>query len=139
MKIEFRWDKPEPVIAWEKTGKDRGRLFLANEARKHMIPYVPADNEVLSQDVDIYVEDKIGVVEYVSPYAHYQWQGELYVSSVNGSPWARKGEYKVPASPPRDLKHSKFRHQLATSHWEEAMKVARGDDLARAMENYLKG
>lgn len=139
VKIEFRWDKPKPLIAREKTGGSKGRLFLANKAKKFMDPYVPADNLVLAQNTEVYVEDNIGVVEYASPYAHYQWQGELYVSSVTGSPWAREGEYKVPASPPRDLQHSNFRHPLATSHWEEAMKVARGKDLAKAVENYLKG
>lgn len=139
MKVGFKWNKPENVIVKEATNGNAGLLFLANEAKTLMDPYVPADNLVLSQNVAVYVEDDIGIVEYLSSYAHYQWEGELYVSSITGSPWASQGEYKVPATPSRELEHSTFRHPLATSHWEEAMSVARGDDLARAMEDFLKG
>lgn len=139
MKIEYRWNKPINKIAEEKTGGDEGLLFLATEAKRLMDPYVPADNLVLAQNVDVYVEDGIGIVEYISPYAHYQWEGELYVSSITGSPWARQGEHKIPASPTKNLNYSGFRHPLATSHWEEAMGTARKGELTKAMERYLKG
>lgn len=139
MKTKFKWNKPVKKIAGEALNGDEGLLFLANEAEKLMDPYVPADNLVLAQNTAVYVEDGAGIVEYYSPYAHYQWEGELYVSSVTGSPWANAGEHKVPASPPKKLEHSQFRHPLATAHWEKAMEIARIDDLARAVENYLKG
>lgn len=138
MKVDFKWMKPEKQIMGETTKGNNGILFLANEAKRLMDPYVPADNLVLAQNTEIYVENDKGIVEYITPYAHYQWEGELYVSSKTGSPWASEGEYKIPATPAKDLEHSKFRHPLATSHWDTAMKISRGDDLARAMEEFIK-
>lgn len=134
MKTEFVWTRPVNQIIEEKTKGDAGLLFLANEAKRLMDPYVPANNLVLAQNVRIYTEGNMGIVEYNSPYAHYQWRGVLYVSSITGSAWS-KGEYKVPTS--RSLQYSRFRHPLATSHWDEAMKTAKMGDLLNAYQMYI--
>lgn len=137
MKVEFKWNDTVQNIAWKKSGGSGGRLFLANEARRLMDPYVPADNLVLAGLVDTHVEGKKGIIEYLAPYAHYQYEGELYVSSKTGSPWASAGEFKVPTG--RPLNHSKFRHPLATDHWDQAMLRARKGDLEKAMQKYIDG
>lgn len=137
MKSEFRWDKSKKKLAFDKTGGKEGRLFYANEAKRLMDPYVPANNLVLAQNTRVYVEGEHGVVEYLSPYAHYQYEGELYISSKTGSAWAKEGEYKVPAG--KKLNHSKFRHPLATDHWDKAMTTARNGELTKAMQEYLEG
>lgn len=134
MKTEFVWTRPVNQIIEEKTKGDAGLLFLANEAKRLMDPYVPANNLVLAQNVRTYTEGNMGIVEYNSPYAHYQWQGVLYVSSITGSAWS-KGEYKVPTS--RSLQYSRFRHPLATSHWDEAMKTAKMGDLLNAYQMFI--
>lgn len=138
MKLEFYWNKPKEQIAHDRTGGDKGRLFLANEAKRLMDPYVPAtQSKMLSQNVITYVKGDVGIVEYRSPYAHYQYEGELYVSSITGSSWAKKGEYKVPAG--KKLKYKDAPHPLATNHWDEAMMVARKHDLVKAYQKYLNG
>lgn len=134
MRIDFEWNKQPDQITKERINSNT-HLFMANEAKRFMDPYVPANNLVLAQNVSLYVEEDHGVVEYRSPYAHYQYKGELYVSSITGSPWASKGEYKVPTG--KQLKHNDFRHPLATSEWDEAMKKARMGDLTQAMQNYI--
>lgn len=146
MKAEFNWNRPLVAIASEKAGGTEGLLFLANEAARLMHPYVPADNLVLADHVDVYTEGDKGIVHYLSPYAHYQWKGELYVDPVtkkgaftdgNGLFWSRPGAAKIPSG--KALKHSTFRHPLATSHWDQAMMTARKDDLVQAYQEYLKG
>lgn len=137
MKVEFKWNDIVKNIAWKKSGGSGGRLFLANEARRLMNPYVPAENLMLAGVVVTSVENGKGIIEYLSPYAHYQYEGELYVSSKTGSPWASAGEFKVPTG--RPLNHSKFRHPLATDHWDQAMLRARKGDLERAMQKYIDG
>lgn len=134
MKLEFKWNKPLEQIVKERIN-DKTQLFMANEAKRFMDPYVPAQNLALAQNVRTYVEDGKGIVHYQSPYAHYQYKGELYVSSVTGSPWASKGEHKVPAG--KQLNHSKFRHPLATSEWDKAMMKTRKGDLTSAVQNYI--
>jgi hypothetical protein len=130
--MDIKWHKSEMKIIEETTGGDRTLLFMSNEARKLMQPYVPELNHILVKNVRSQVENGVGVVHYLQPYARYQWYGKLMVSSITGSPWSR-GESKVLTN--KNLSYSK---PLASSHWEQAMKTARGDDLARAVENFIK-
>lgn len=138
MDVKMKWNKPTDKIAYESTGGDAARLAFAAECKRLMDKYVPARNLVLSQAVNVYVKKGEGYVHYKSPYAHYQYEGVLYVSSLTGSSWARQGEYKVKAEPERQLKHSKARHPKATSHWDKAMKTAYKDHLAQFYEKWLK-
>lgn len=144
--MEFQWNKPVGQIIKEAAGGEEGLLFLASQAERLMDPYVPADNLALAQNVDIYAEGGHGVIHYLSPYAHYQYEGTLYVDPITkkgafrneeGRYWSRPGVAKVKTD--KKLKHSKFRHPLATSYWDKAMMTARKADLAQAYENYLKG
>lgn len=137
MSVDFRWNHPIPLIAREALGGDRTLLFMANEAKRLMDPYVPAMNMGLSQNVRTYVEDGSGIVHYTSPYANYQHKGILMVSRITGSPWARMGESKVTTG--RKLKYNKSRHPLATSEWEKAMKAARMSDFTNAVQRFVNG
>lgn len=141
MKIDFSWNRSIKSIADDSCGGEQGLLFLANEARKLMNPYVPADNLVLAQNVRTYVENNKGIVHYQSPYAHYQYVGVAYGPNYpikDGN--VVVGYYSPPhkTSAGKKIKHSTFRHPLATSEWDKAMMRARKGDLAKAMEEYLK-
>lgn len=141
MDMKFQWLKSTNQIIKEKIVGNDTTLFLANEAKRLMDPYVPADDLVLAQNVRIYVENGCGVVEYNSPYAHYQYEGEVYGPNY---PLISGGEVIGYRSPPhktptgRKLQYSKFRHPLATSEWDKAMVKARKKDLAKAVEDYIK-
>lgn len=141
--IDFRWNKPIPWIAKEALGGDRTLLFMANEAKRLMDPYVPAMNMELSQHIRLsdniptYVENGVGVVHYNSPYARYQYKGILMVSRITGSAWAKSGESKVTTG--RSLEYNKSRHHLATSEWDKAMKAARMGDYTSAIQKFVNG
>ena len=137
MSVDFRWNRPVPLITREALGGERTMLFMANEAKRLMDPYVPALNMGLSQNVRTYVDGGVGIVHYTSPYANYQHKGILMVSRLTGSPWARKGESKVTTG--RKLKRNKSRHPLATSEWEKAMKAARMGDFTNAVQRFVNG
>lgn len=137
MKVTLKWNKPITQIVDEATGGKQTLLFMASEAKRLMEPYVPARDMVLSRNVRTYVEDGQGIVHYISPYAHYQHEGILMVSRITGSSWAKHGESKVATG--KKLTYSKSRHPLATSHWEKAMKTARMDDYASAVQSYIRG
>ena len=140
MDWKFKWLRPLDKIKYERSGGDKGRLFLANKAKRLMDPYVPRRMNPLSTNIRTYVEDGEGYVKYNEPYAHYQYEGILYVSSKTGSAWARSQEYKVPASPRKELKHPpNGSHPLATSYWDKAMMTARGTDLVAAYNRWLRG
>lgn len=135
--MQFKWNEPIPKIAAGAVGDPGVQLFIANEAKRLMDPYVPALNLVLVQNVRTYIEDGHGVVHYVSPYAAFQHEGILMVSRITGSPWASKEESKVVTD--KKLNYNKSRHPLATSKWEEAMKAARMSDLTKSVQRYVNG
>lgn len=72
-------------------------------------PYVPMNTGMLDQAVEINNE----CVHYKVPYAHKVWDGD-------------------------NINFSKDKHPLATARWEEAMKVAKGQQLADEITEYLK-
>lgn len=139
MRVDFEWKKRPSQIAKEIINSDV-QLFTANEAKSLMDPYVPARNLVLAQNVSVYTEDDQGIVEYRSPYAHYQYKGIVYGPNY---PVKEGGVIIGWKSPPhktptnRKLEHSK-RHPLATSHWDKAMVTARGDDLTAAVQRFIE-
>ena len=139
---EFQWNGSLEVIAKEKAGGREGMEFLASEAERLMDPYVPADSLMLAQNIRISADDEKGSITYQSPYAHYQYEGEVYGPNY---PIMDGGEVTGWYSPPfktptgQKLQYSTFRHPLATSHWDRAMLAARKQDLLRSYEKYLRG
>ncbi len=142
MSVGFKWNKPVQQVVNESSGGKNGLLFLANEAKKLMDPYVPADSLALAQNVRVYVEGDTGIVHYQSPYAHYQYEGVVYGPNY---PIFDGGEvtgfyspsHKTPTG--QKLNYSHARHPLATSKWDKAMQTAHKGELARRYQNYLKG
>ncbi len=142
MKIDFEWNKSEKQIAEESSGGKRGLIFLANEAKRIMDPYVPADTLALAQNVRIYVEGNQGIVHYNSPYAHYQYKGIVYGPNYPIKDGGTVDGWKSPSkktSTGRKMNHSKFRHPLATSEWDKAAMAGKKGQLAKAYQNYLRG
>lgn len=133
MKTDFKWNRPIEAITKDFSSDD-AQLFLANEAKRLMDPYVPALNLGLSKAVRVYVENGKGIVHYQSPYARYQYEGKVMVPK---RPGVKASEKKV-KQPEQDLNYTKFRHPLATSYWDQAMMTARKDDLVAAMQNYVR-
>lgn len=70
-----------------------------------------------------------GVLEYNTPYAHYQYVGELYLAE-NGSSWAKKHEKKYPTG--TSLEH----HEPGTTdHWFEEAKELYGDNWLKIVKD----
>ena len=83
-------------------------------------PYVPMQTGMLAQ-ARVEITDEY--VRYAQPYAHYQYEGILYLVE-NGSAWAKAGEEKYPSD--RMLVHSKEMHPKATRHWDKVMLAEQG-------------
>ena len=141
MDVKVEWNGTPEEIVKKKLGGRQGMLFLANQAAALMDPYVPADNLGLAQNVDITADEDTGYITYNSPYAHYQYMGEIYGPNI---PIYDGGKLMGFWSPPhktptgRKLKYSTFRQPLATDHWDQAMMTARKDELTAAYTRYLK-
>ncbi len=78
--------------------------------------YIPFQQGALRGSVN-YPDGIYGdCIEYNTPYAHYQYVGELYLSE-NGSSWAKKYEKKNPSGV-----HLNYHHNGTGDHWFEKAK-----------------
>ena len=122
--IKLEWNKSQAQLINDLGITRQLNLFIAQTAAKLMNPYVPMDSGALSQNYRIEATEKENKIIYSSPYAHYQYYGELMLAK-NGSTWAKRGERKYYSG--RRLNYSKQMHPLATDHWDKAMMNAKGD------------
>lgn len=102
-------------------------------------PYVPMDEGVLSQTLEI--TDKS--VRYNVPYAHYQYIGEVYGPNIpiieDGvivGWFSPPGQPKTPTG--RPIEYNTEKHPLATKEWDKAMIRDRGDEFKARVTEILK-
>lgn len=108
--------------------------FAANEWHRLMTPYVPYLGGALAETVKINSGKLYGEVEYISPYAHYIYEGRLMVDPDTGSSWAKAGAKKVYTGAELDLSHNK--HPLSSAHWDKAAEPTQKPKLIDAMQDH---
>ena len=116
---------------------DAAQKFVDSECIRKMKRYTPARNLILSKAAVLSTKIGSGRIVFANPYARFQYYGKVMVSSVTGSPYARKGESKVLTN--RDLKYSKLRHPEAQHHWFETMKTQYGEAILRGAARLAGG
>lgn len=120
-----------PKKTFKRIFSDDVRKYAHTQLHAYCSPYVPMDSGALDQTVDI----TPNYVHYKSPYAHFQWDGKVFVDE-RGSTYAKRNTSKHATD--RHLKYSPDKHPLATSHWEQAAMKAKGGQLAEDIEQYIK-
>lgn len=130
MSVEIKWNRSPQQIA-DRIFDDAAMTYAHTRLHAYCSDYVPMDSGMLDQTVDITPE----YVHYKSPYAHFQWEGVVFVDE-RGSTYALPNHSKHPTNTP--LHHSTDHHALATSHWEVAAMAAHKGDLCRDIEAYLR-
>lgn len=109
MAVSIKVDIPNIPKLSKRIFSDDVRKYANTRLHAYCSPYVPMDTGMLDQTVDITPD----YVHYKVPYAHKNWEG-------------------------KGLKFSTDKHPLATSHWERAMAVAKGGQLAEDITAYIK-
>ena len=117
----------EKRLGFEEGGRMHKRF--AELCMRYMEQYVPkGDTGNLRRKAHIEGTD----IVYPGPYAHYMYQGKLWVDPLTGSSWARKGVKKVPTD--IDLKY----HEPGTGHhWDRRMVSANMDDITKTLEKEI--
>ena len=123
-------------------GLDEGgrvQKHFTNTCARYMDKYVPYDDGGLRNNIEIGIDD----ITYISPHAHYQYKGELYVDPVTGkgafySPdfgfWSRPNTEKIPSG-----KGLNYHAPGTGSYWDKKMWTAEGKDVIKEVENYMQG
>lgn len=123
-----------------KVENDAFGKYLANEWWKLMAPYTPRREGNLLETVEI----RPFAIKYKSPYAHYMYNGVVYVDPITkvagfmtDEGWkSRKNVEKIPSN--RSINYTKGRSPYATDHWDLAAEQAgQKDKLIRSANNYL--
>ena len=140
LNVRVAMNKPKKII--QDHGLDEnGRVtaFMRNEADRLMNPFIPYQNGMLRR---LKTYPSASKIKYISPYAHYQYKGDEYISpklGVSGIPlksdrwWSPKGEKKKKSG--KKLKY----HTAGTGpEWEKLMMKSKGKELAKDVQNYIK-
>ena len=112
--------------------------MFANACMKHMDRFVPMEvvgenRGALRRSAHVEQNGEDIDVVYSTPYAHYMYEGKLYVDPVTGSSWARKDTKKVPTN--IDLKY----HTPGTGHhWDKLMVSADMEQIERTLERKME-
>lgn len=90
--------------------------------------FVPKREGVLRNSGHVERHGSGGEVIWDGPYAHYQYEGILYVGEDSGSPFADFGEKKIPAQPQKALTYS----TAGTGpHWFDEAKQQYGQNMIK--------
>lgn len=115
------------------------QIMFTNECANEMEDFIPYDNGFLRMLKDVGYD----YVEYQSPYAHYEYIGELYVDPVTGKGaffsedygfWSRPNVEKIPSG--KQLNY----HTAGTgNYWDKRMWSAKGKEIIDTIERKMKG
>ena len=118
-------------------------LFLASTWKKLIDKYVPRRDGLLMQTVDY----RPFTFTYKQPYAHYMYNGKVYVDPAlhvsgftndGGATWfSRKDIKKIPTD--RSFNYRKDPNPYATDHWDVAAeKSGQKQKLIISVNKYLR-
>lgn len=111
---------------------------FANLCMKHMDRFVPMEvvgknRGALRRSAHIEADGENVDIVYSTPYAHYMYEGKLWVDPVTGSSWARKDTKKVPTN--IDLKY----HTNGTGpHWDKRMVSSDMKEIEKILERQME-
>lgn len=107
--------------------------YIDAEVIRQCEPYVPFDNGTLSRSANLATDIGSGLVVYDTPYARYQYYGEVYGPNIpmviGGEETFRSipGQRKTPTG--KKLQYNTEVHPQAGSFWFERMIADHKDDI----------
>ena len=131
--MELQWNPGFSTRANNNFNNVQG--YIDSTVIRYMTPYTPMRNGILYKSATLGTTIGSGTIIQVAPYARFQYYGNVMVSRITGSPWARRGESKVLTD--RPLTYRTDRHPLAGKMWFERMKGDKKEDIFRGARRYL--
>lgn len=120
----------------------RAQYFVDSECIRYMDKYTPMRTGALIRSATLGTKIGSGRIVYNSPYARYQYYGEIYGPNI---PIYKDGELMGWRSPPkksptgREITYSQDKHPNAQKLWFEAMKSEKGDAIRRGAQRIAGG
>lgn len=120
----------------------RAQCFVDSECIRHMDKYAPKRTGALIRSATLGTKIGSGHIVYNSPYARYQYYGEIYGPNI---PIYKDGELMGWRSPPkkhptgREITYSKDKNPNAQKLWFEKMKSEKGESILRGAQKIAGG
>lgn len=133
--VEMKFEmKPAGKLVEERGLAVGGRVqeYVDNACIRLMTPYTPMRNGDLCQSVKRGTEIGSGTLVYASPYARYQYYGEVYGPNYPiHKDGVLVGFYSPPKKQPtgRQIEYSTAKHEQAGKLWFERMKSDHKDEI----------
>lgn len=112
-------------------------LWLAERFKMYCEPYVPRQNGILANTA-VVVDSGSGVsVQYVQPYAHYQYVGRTMGPNVYMGP--NIGWRSMAPKGGKYYTGGMLKHKVGGREWDKRMMADRKGDLVRSLAAYVGG
>lgn len=132
MKVELKMIPSESVL--QNHGLQEGgpvQKLVDNETMRYMSDYMPRRQAgELEHMMVLATVIGSGQIDTPGPFAHYLYEGILYVSPITGSAWAKRNEIKVPTD--RELTYAGA--PMRGKKWFDRMKADHKDDILQAAQ-----
>ena len=132
MEVEFEMKSTEALLRTRGVQKNGPvQKLVDSECMRYMSPYMPRRQAgELEHMMVMATVVGSGQIDIPGPYAHYLYEGVLYVSPTTGSAWAKKNEIKVPTGKALAYAGAPMRGKK----WFERMKADHKDDILQAAQ-----
>lgn len=133
MKVRFKVKDRETLL--QKHGLQPGgpvQKKIDNECIRFMEAYTPKLKGELINSTTTGTVIGSGEIHQTAKYAHYLYEGILFVDPDTGSPFAKEHAIKVPAEPERELQY--YGGGLRGKKWFDRMKADHKDDILRVAQ-----
>lgn len=120
----------------------RAQCFVDSECIRQMDKYTPKRTGALIRSATLGTKIGSGHIVYNTPYARYQYYGEIYGPNI---PIYKDGELMGWRSPPkkhptgREITYSKDKNPNAQKLWFEKMKSEKGESILRGAQKIAGG
>ena len=120
----------------------RAQCFADSECIRQMDKYTPKRTGALIRSATLGTKIGSGHIVYNTPYARYQYYGEIYGPNI---PIYKDGELMGWRSPPkkhptgREITYSKDKNPNAQKLWFEKMKSEKGESILRGAQKIAGG
>lgn len=135
MKLEMERKSVEEIL--QNHGLQEGgavQKLIDSECMRYMSDYMPR-RQVGELEHKMVMATVIGSgeIDTPGPYAHYLYEGILYVSPTTGSAWAKKNEIKVPTG--KELTYAGA--PMRGKKWFERMKSDHKEDILQSARDLI--
>lgn len=135
MKLEMERKSVEEIL--QNHGLQEGgavQKMIDSECMRYMSDYMPRRQAgELEHKMVMATVIGSGEIDTPGPYAHYLYEGILYVSPTTGSAWAKKNEIKVPTG--KELTYAGA--PMRGKKWFERMKSDHKEDILQSARDLI--